>query len=117
MGTRLKGTYSAGVHRRNKHKLRKTPVFGASILDGLPQRGSRYLTVVQLVNRDGEACYLCGERLRSGNFHVEHIIPKSRGGTDNANNLALACSPCNRRKYDLPVSFLVSDRTPVFHLK
>jgi 5-methylcytosine-specific restriction endonuclease McrA len=31
-------------------------------------------------------------------LHVEHIIPKSHGGTDDMDNLALACIDCNLHK-------------------
>ncbi|HEY1388634.1 MAG TPA: RNA-guided endonuclease IscB [Ktedonobacterales bacterium] len=31
-------------------------------------------------------------------LQVEHLTPKSRGGSDRASNLALACEPCNQRK-------------------
>jgi len=31
-------------------------------------------------------------------LEVEHIIPKSRGGTDRIDNLCLACRDCNQRK-------------------
>jgi hypothetical protein len=31
-------------------------------------------------------------------FHVEHIIPRQHGGSDDAANLALACPWCNRGK-------------------
>jgi 5-methylcytosine-specific restriction endonuclease McrA len=31
-------------------------------------------------------------------LQVEHIIPRSRGGTDRVSNLTLACEPCNRAK-------------------
>jgi hypothetical protein len=33
-----------------------------------------------------------------GILHIEHIIPKARGGTDNEENLWLACSLCNTYK-------------------
>jgi HNH endonuclease len=29
---------------------------------------------------------------------VEHLIPKSRGGSDRASNLVIACDSCNKRK-------------------
>ena len=32
-------------------------------------------------------------------FAIEHIIPVSRGGTSEPENLALACSGCNGHKY------------------
>jgi hypothetical protein len=31
-------------------------------------------------------------------FHVEHIIPRQHGGTDDPQNLALACFHCNLHK-------------------
>src|SRR5215469_13456424 len=35
--------------------------------------------------------------LRASNvpLQIEHILPRSRGGTDRASNLTLACEPCN----------------------
>lgn len=33
-------------------------------------------------------------------FSIEHIIPKSKNGTDNPDNLALACIGCNIYKSD-----------------
>lgn len=34
------------------------------------------------------------------NLHWEHIIPKSRGGPDNVDNMVLACRDCNLKKSD-----------------
>src|SRR5262245_32354485 len=31
-------------------------------------------------------------------YHVEHVIPRQHGGTDEDTNLALACPYCNRHK-------------------
>jgi 5-methylcytosine-specific restriction endonuclease McrA len=31
-------------------------------------------------------------------LQVEHIVPRSRGGSDRVSNLTLACEPCNQRK-------------------
>lgn len=31
-------------------------------------------------------------------LHVEHILPKKHGGTDDLDNLALACIDCNLHK-------------------
>jgi 5-methylcytosine-specific restriction endonuclease McrA len=33
-------------------------------------------------------------------FEIEHIIPKSKGGTYEENNLAYSCPRCNRLKSD-----------------
>src|SRR6266478_1724605 len=51
------------------------------------------------------AKYLCeychaSERWQYVAFTMDHIVPLSQGGSSNADNLALACFPCNRRKSD-----------------
>jgi hypothetical protein len=38
--------------------------------------------------------------LQGATFHVEHTIPRSAGGSDDAGNLALACPSCNLHKSD-----------------
>ena len=38
-------------------------------------------------------------------FDVDHIIPLSRGGPSTSNNLAYACSGCNRHKFNRLTGF------------
>jgi 5-methylcytosine-specific restriction endonuclease McrA len=40
------------------------------------------------------------ERLSANRFTVDHVIPKSLGGSDQLTNLALACRRCNERRYN-----------------
>ncbi len=40
------------------------------------------------------------EELFNGTFDVDHVRPRSRGGTDALGNLALSCEPCNTYKSD-----------------
>jgi hypothetical protein len=40
------------------------------------------------------------QSLQGARFHLEHIIPSSRGGSTNLENLAWACPGCNLRKSD-----------------
>ena len=51
--------------------------------------------------RAGNACEYC-RMLQAATplipFHVEHIISKQHGGTDDATSLALACDRCNAYK-------------------
>ena len=49
------------------------------------------------------ADYLCeychtSERWQYVRFTIDHVVPVTRGGTDDPDNLALACFHCNRRK-------------------
>ena len=50
--------------------------------------------------RADERCEYCRLRQAHSAFrhHVEHIIAKQHGGSDDAENLALACHRCNFRK-------------------
>jgi hypothetical protein len=38
--------------------------------------------------------------LQGATFHIEHVTPRSRGGTSDWENLALACPACNLHKAD-----------------
>ena len=49
-----------------------------------------------VMSRDGQRCAYCGTL--EGPFHFDHIFPVSRGGSDHATNLVLACVPCNMSK-------------------
>ncbi|MEQ8466258.1 MAG: HNH endonuclease signature motif containing protein [Coleofasciculus sp. E1-EBD-02] len=55
--------------------------------------------VRERANYQCEYCH-SPERLSANRFTVDHIIPKSLGGTDDINNLALACRRCNERRYN-----------------
>lgn len=45
-------------------------------------------------------CKYCGVGLTAVTATLDHVIPKSRGGTDAPSNLALACHACNNAKGD-----------------
>ncbi len=48
-----------------------------------------------VMQRDQGQCCHCGSRVE---LQYDHIIPISRGGSSNAENLQLLCGPCNRAK-------------------
>lgn len=49
--------------------------------------------------RDGGICMKCGKKVSRDNFHVDHIIPISKGGDEwDLNNLELSCPNCNLKK-------------------
>ncbi|MFF7761179.1 RNA-guided endonuclease IscB [Streptomyces griseorubiginosus] len=43
-------------------------------------------------------------------LNIEHLTPRSRGGSDRISNLVLACVPCNRAKGSMPVEGFLADR-------
>ncbi len=69
-----------------------------------------------------KANYLCeychaSEQWQYVRFTVDHIIPLSRGGTDDPENLCLACFHCNRKKGSriTGTNTLSGDEAPLFH--
>jgi len=51
-----------------------------------------------LYARDRNRCLYCGETFASIHLTRDHIIPKSRGGSDSWSNSATACRECNHKK-------------------
>lgn len=56
--------------------------------------------------RAGYLCEYCQspERLSASRFTVDHLTPRSLGGSDELENLALACRRCNERRYNFIAS-------------
>ena len=50
-----------------------------------------------IYKRDCNTCQYCGS---TRHLTIDHVIPKSRGGEDTWENLAVACSSCNTKKGD-----------------
>lgn len=48
-----------------------------------------------LAARDGKLCRYCGSTKR---LTIEHLRPKTRGGTDRMGNLGISCYACNTAK-------------------
>lgn len=53
----------------------------------------------QVFRRDGFKCVYCG---RERPLSLDHKNPVELGGTDELDNLASACHPCNRKKANMP---------------
>ncbi|WP_083222519.1 DUF1376 domain-containing protein [Ensifer sp. LC163] len=49
-----------------------------------------------IFERDGERCRYCGTT--EGPFHVDHILPVALGGSNDPENLTVACRDCNLSK-------------------
>ena len=51
----------------------------------------------QILKRD-RVCQLCGNTKNDERLEVDHIVPRSKGGTNDPSNLQVLCAPCNRGK-------------------
>lgn len=52
----------------------------------------------EVLRRDGFACRYCGATGDDAALEVDHIEPRSKGGSDDIDNLITACFACNRGK-------------------
>ncbi|MFQ5978710.1 MAG: RNA-guided endonuclease IscB [Candidatus Heimdallarchaeota archaeon] len=55
-----------------------------------------YAVKEYLLHKWGRKCSYCGKTNRP--LEVEHIVPRSRRGSDRASNLTLSCRACNQKK-------------------
>ena len=54
------------------------------------------LTRRNLLHRDHHTCQYCGARDQP--LSIDHVVPRSRGGSDTWENVTTACLSCNVRK-------------------
>lgn len=54
--------------------------------------------VAQVLARDGLWCRYCCAPVADGDLTIDHIVPRSQGGSDKPHNLVVACRSCNSRK-------------------
>lgn len=52
-----------------------------------------------ILERDDHACVYCGARPPEAVLHIDHVMPVSRGGTNEIENLVTACELCNLGKH------------------
>ncbi len=61
-------------------------------------------------------CNGCRSYFEFRHFEIDHIIPRSRGGTNHLDNLQLLCGHCNRVKGDRDMPYLLAELASRGHL-
>lgn len=59
---------------------------------------TRALSRKNILLRDRNSCQYCGMALPSAELTLDHVVPRSRGGTSTWENLVACCHACNRAK-------------------
>ena len=54
----------------------------------------------EVLKRDNFTCKYCGAKAPEVILQVDHIVPVSKGGSNDQTNLVTACQPCNSGKSD-----------------
>ena len=70
------------------------------ISDGKKLKKESYLKLrFDILSRDNFTCQYCGRTPSDGaKLHVDHIVPKSKSGSESIDNLITSCEECNLGK-------------------
>lgn len=63
-----------------------------------------------LLERENYCCIYCDIHASKVKMQIEHVVPKSKGGTDSINNLVLACESCNQAKGNLDLEVFLKGK-------
>lgn len=66
----------------------------------------------EIFKRDSFTCKYCGSKSPEVVLEIDHIIPKSKGGTNGEMNLTTSCYSCNRGKRDTKLSECITGEDP-----
>jgi len=73
--------------------------------NGIFTLGQKRKIINELTKVYGLRCWYCGVRFEEENLSIciDHIIPISKGGSNDISNLALSCKFCNSHKFYHPL--------------
>jgi 5-methylcytosine-specific restriction endonuclease McrA len=90
--------------RFDTHLMHEPEVTGVGYQQGELQG---YEVREYLLDKWGRRCMYCdGRHVR---LQIEHLLARSRGGSDRVSNLGLACEPCNQAKGSKSLAEFVTD--------
>ena len=78
-------------------RLRVPRVIVLTAYDHFPKTRVRF-SRLNIYARDSNTCQYCGRTLPRAELNLDHVIPRSRGGTTSWENVVCSCVPCNLRK-------------------
>jgi 5-methylcytosine-specific restriction endonuclease McrA len=65
--------------------------------DRVPRRNVRF-SRRNIFVRDRNTCQYCGHTFSTSDLNLDHVVPRSQGGTTSWENIVCSCVPCNKRK-------------------
>ncbi len=74
---------------------------GEGVWSGMIQLDPVPATTRYMILKRDKKCQLCGNTKDDAPLEVDHILPRSKGGTNNLTNLQTLCRPCNQGKSNL----------------
>lgn len=89
-------------------KMQNPEICGAEYQQG---ELAGYTVREYLLEKFNRTCVYCGKR--DVPLEVEHVEPRSKGGSNRVSNLTLSCHPCNQKKGNQPVEVFLKGKPAV----
>lgn len=88
------GVDSIGTPNR---RIRIPRVLVLRVFDRFPRARVRF-SRHNIYLRDDNTCQYCAKRLPRSELNLDHVVPRSKGGSTSWENVVCSCIPCNLRK-------------------
>jgi len=78
-------------------EIRVPKIIRLVVYDKLPKATIKF-NRKNIFARDKNRCQYCGKKVPTSELSLDHVIPRTQGGTSNWKNIVCACTNCNKHK-------------------
>lgn len=78
-------------------RIRVPRVLVLTAFEKVPKTRVRF-SRINIYTRDADTCQYCGRQLRRSDLNLDHVKPRSQGGTTCWENVVCSCIQCNLKK-------------------
>ncbi len=78
-------------------EVRVPKIIRLVVYDKLPKATIKF-NRKNIFARDKNKCQYCGKKVPTSELSLDHVIPRTQGGTSNWKNIVCACTNCNKHK-------------------
>ena len=89
------------------HLHGQTPLFRVGGSEAPAQGAKKALKLAHELH--GGRCYYCKDEVEKKQATIDHVSPRASGGTEDLQNLVIACKPCNSKKAGRPIELFKPD--------
>lgn len=90
-------SHSAGFVHTPRIRIAIPEVIALKFYDRIPFKEIKF-TRKNIYEHYNYRCCYCGKKYRSTELNLDHVIPRSRGGKTDWNNVVTSCISCNLKK-------------------
>jgi 5-methylcytosine-specific restriction endonuclease McrA len=78
-------------------EIRVPKIIRLVVYDKLPKATVKF-NRKNIFARDKSRCQYCGKKVPTSELSLDHVIPRTQGGTSSWENIVCACTNCNKHK-------------------